>query len=291
MTWLPDYGVGIIAFGNLTYTGWGRVATSALEVARKEGRPAAAVAEALAGAQRSARQGVAAHRGWDDRLADSIAAENLFPRSIEGSPSRGDRAPARAGRRLHAGQRLRYSRKRAPRIVDDELRTREAGGVDHAGADDAAEGAVPVSVAGAGDDGARRHVPSRDATARAGCRRRRHGYTAAATPRSSSSAGVSPWAGTRDSFLRPRASGGLCRAPDASDAPISMAGRGGGARKARSVRYIRCRTSALRGGRDQRCRRNGAGTVTVRARSGDTRTPGAPRRSSRRCRARRSAGT
>ena len=22
MTWLPDYGVGIVAFGNLTYTGW-----------------------------------------------------------------------------------------------------------------------------------------------------------------------------------------------------------------------------------------------------------------------------
>ena len=27
MTWLPEHGVGIIAFGNLTYTGWGRVAT------------------------------------------------------------------------------------------------------------------------------------------------------------------------------------------------------------------------------------------------------------------------
>ena len=27
MRWLPDYGVGIIAFGNLTYTGWSRVVT------------------------------------------------------------------------------------------------------------------------------------------------------------------------------------------------------------------------------------------------------------------------
>ena len=31
MRWLPDYGVGIIAFGNVTYTGWGRVVGEAFD--------------------------------------------------------------------------------------------------------------------------------------------------------------------------------------------------------------------------------------------------------------------
>jgi len=38
MRWLPSYGVGLIAFGNVTYTGWGGVATEAFELWR---RPAA----------------------------------------------------------------------------------------------------------------------------------------------------------------------------------------------------------------------------------------------------------
>ena len=37
MRWLPDYGVGIIAFGNLTYTGWGRVVSEAFDVLEKTG--------------------------------------------------------------------------------------------------------------------------------------------------------------------------------------------------------------------------------------------------------------
>jgi beta-lactamase family protein len=78
MTWLPDYGVGIVAFGNLTYTGWGGVATSALEtlVAKGELRPRQpAPAAALTDARDKVSRLVA---GWDDRLADGIAAENLF---------------------------------------------------------------------------------------------------------------------------------------------------------------------------------------------------------------------
>ena len=31
MQWLPDYGVGIIAFGNVTYTGWSRVVGEAID--------------------------------------------------------------------------------------------------------------------------------------------------------------------------------------------------------------------------------------------------------------------
>src|SRR4051795_5840871 len=36
MIWLPDYGVGLVAFGNLTYTGWTGPATSALEALVKQ---------------------------------------------------------------------------------------------------------------------------------------------------------------------------------------------------------------------------------------------------------------
>src|SRR5207247_5099316 len=31
MLWLPEYGVGIVAFGNVTYTSWTRIATTAIE--------------------------------------------------------------------------------------------------------------------------------------------------------------------------------------------------------------------------------------------------------------------
>jgi CubicO group peptidase (beta-lactamase class C family) len=78
MTWLPDYGIGIVAFGNLTYTGWGGVATSALEALVKKGdlhprQPTPS--PALTGARDRVSRLVAS---WDDRLADSLAAENLF---------------------------------------------------------------------------------------------------------------------------------------------------------------------------------------------------------------------
>ena len=78
MTWLPDYGVGIVAFGNLTYTGWGGVATTALEtlVAKAGLRPhQPAASPALNDARDKVSRLVV---NWDDRLADSVAAENLF---------------------------------------------------------------------------------------------------------------------------------------------------------------------------------------------------------------------
>jgi CubicO group peptidase (beta-lactamase class C family) len=78
MTWLPDYGVGIVAFGNLTYTGWGGIATTALETLVKKGelRPRTPVpSAALTDARDKVSRLIAS---WDDRLADSIAAENLF---------------------------------------------------------------------------------------------------------------------------------------------------------------------------------------------------------------------
>jgi CubicO group peptidase (beta-lactamase class C family) len=78
MRWLPDHGVGIIAFGNVTYTGWGRVVGEAFDrlaatggLQPREERPS----PALIAAQRSVSELV---MRWRDDLADQIAAENLF---------------------------------------------------------------------------------------------------------------------------------------------------------------------------------------------------------------------
>jgi CubicO group peptidase (beta-lactamase class C family) len=78
MRWLPDYGVGIIAFGNVTYTGWNSAVASAINrldrtggLHRREVQPSAALV--------AARDHVSALVArWDDALADRIAAENLF---------------------------------------------------------------------------------------------------------------------------------------------------------------------------------------------------------------------
>jgi hypothetical protein len=78
MRWLPEYGVGIIAFGNLTYTSWGRVTGAAFDRLAKTGglqprmpKPSSSLSEARDGVSRLVMR-------WDDRLADSIAAGNLF---------------------------------------------------------------------------------------------------------------------------------------------------------------------------------------------------------------------
>jgi CubicO group peptidase (beta-lactamase class C family) len=78
MRWLPDQGVGIIAFGNVTYTGWGRVINEAFDLMAKTGalQPRAIVpSKSLVDAQQAVSKLVMA---WDDKLADTIAAENLF---------------------------------------------------------------------------------------------------------------------------------------------------------------------------------------------------------------------
>jgi CubicO group peptidase (beta-lactamase class C family) len=78
MSWLPEYGVGIIAFGNLTYTGWGRVTTSAFDVLVNAGglRPRSPrPSPALTGARDAVSELIVR---WDDMLADRLAAENLF---------------------------------------------------------------------------------------------------------------------------------------------------------------------------------------------------------------------
>jgi CubicO group peptidase (beta-lactamase class C family) len=78
MRWLPEHGVGIVAMGNLTYTGWSGVSEQALEaLARtgalvpREAQPAPVLVERRAQVTRLVTR-------WDDALADSLAAMNLY---------------------------------------------------------------------------------------------------------------------------------------------------------------------------------------------------------------------
>ena len=78
MLWLPEYGVGIVAFGNVTYTGWGPVLTNAFELLAKTGglqartpQPSPALTEMRDAVSRLVLK-------WDDQQADQMAAMNLF---------------------------------------------------------------------------------------------------------------------------------------------------------------------------------------------------------------------
>jgi len=78
MRWLPEYGVGIVAFGNRTYSGWGRPFDDALAAMAKTGalqprvpQPSPALVNARAAVSRLVTR-------WSDALADSIAANNLY---------------------------------------------------------------------------------------------------------------------------------------------------------------------------------------------------------------------
>jgi CubicO group peptidase (beta-lactamase class C family) len=78
MRWLPEYGVGIIALGNLTYTSWGNVTEQALGILADSGglvarapKPAPVLLERRSQVSRLIQN-------WDDALADSVAAMNLY---------------------------------------------------------------------------------------------------------------------------------------------------------------------------------------------------------------------
>jgi len=78
MRWLPEYGIGLIALGNRTYTGWGGVFDEALRALAATGGLAPRVVPP-APALTAAREGVNALLGrWDDALANRLAAMNLF---------------------------------------------------------------------------------------------------------------------------------------------------------------------------------------------------------------------
>ncbi|MCC7123708.1 MAG: beta-lactamase family protein [Acidobacteria bacterium] len=78
MRWLPEHGVGIIAFGNRTYSGWGAVGDQAIALLANTGalqprvvQPSPALIDAKTRVSRLVN-------AWDDRDADALAAVNLF---------------------------------------------------------------------------------------------------------------------------------------------------------------------------------------------------------------------
>jgi hypothetical protein len=78
MRWLPDQGVGIVAMGNLTYTGWGAPAEQALGLLAATGALTARApqpAPVLLARQAEVSRLVAR---WDEGLADRVAAMNLY---------------------------------------------------------------------------------------------------------------------------------------------------------------------------------------------------------------------
>jgi len=78
MRWLPEYGVGLIAFGNKTYTSWPATFDRALGALATTGALQPRVIQPSP-ALVSARDAVAALVvKWDDVAAERIAAVNLF---------------------------------------------------------------------------------------------------------------------------------------------------------------------------------------------------------------------
>ena len=78
MRWLPEYGIGLIAFGNLTYTSWPRTFDTALEALARTGglQPRVTEPSPALTAARDAVAGLVVK--WDDAVADRVAAQNLF---------------------------------------------------------------------------------------------------------------------------------------------------------------------------------------------------------------------
>jgi CubicO group peptidase (beta-lactamase class C family) len=78
MRWLPDYGVGLIAMGNLTYGGFGGLFNDTINVLHKTGALQPRVVKpspALLKAQAEISELIIK---WDDALANRITADNFF---------------------------------------------------------------------------------------------------------------------------------------------------------------------------------------------------------------------
>lgn len=78
MKWLPDYGVGIVAMGNLTYTSWGAVSDQSLELLAKTGGLQARAPQPAPVLVERRDQVSRLINNWSDALADSLASMNLF---------------------------------------------------------------------------------------------------------------------------------------------------------------------------------------------------------------------
>lgn len=78
MRWLPEYGVGIVALGNLTYTGWGTVSQQAIDLMGKTGALQPRVPQAAPVLNERRDQVSRLVANWSEPLADSLAAMNLY---------------------------------------------------------------------------------------------------------------------------------------------------------------------------------------------------------------------
>ena len=78
MKWLPEHGVGIVALGNLTYTGWNATADQALEILARTGSMTARVPQPAPVLLTRQQQVTRLINNWSEPLADSLAAMNLY---------------------------------------------------------------------------------------------------------------------------------------------------------------------------------------------------------------------
>lgn len=78
MVWLPEYGIGIVALGNRTYTGWRPVVDQALELLAATGGLEARIPQPAPVLEARREQVSRLVTGWNEALADSLAAMNLF---------------------------------------------------------------------------------------------------------------------------------------------------------------------------------------------------------------------
>ena len=78
MRWLPEHGVGIVALGNLTYTSWTNPAEQALQILARTGALVPRVPQPSPVLLERREQVTRLVNRWNDALADSLAAMNLF---------------------------------------------------------------------------------------------------------------------------------------------------------------------------------------------------------------------
>ena len=78
MRWLPDYGVGIVALGNRTYTPWGGVTDQALRILAETGGLVPRAPQPPPVLLLRQDQVSRLVMNWNESLADSLAAMNLY---------------------------------------------------------------------------------------------------------------------------------------------------------------------------------------------------------------------
>src|SRR5690606_22353412 len=78
MLWLPEYGVGLVAMGNLTYTSWGPRFDAALEALRHTGGLVPRPPEPSPALTAASKAVAPLATRWDEALVRSLAADNLL---------------------------------------------------------------------------------------------------------------------------------------------------------------------------------------------------------------------